>query len=67
MCGNGEGDRSYLCGNGWGWGQGLAGTVGDGFQFHGDGWGWDGINCRPRAALYHGSLHTVAVDVTNHW
>jgi len=32
---NGEGDGSCLCGDGWGLGQGLAGTVGDGFQVHG--------------------------------
>ena len=35
--------------DGWGWGQGLAGTVGDGFQVHGA--GWDGVNYRPCAAL----------------
>jgi len=40
MCGNGEGDGSCLCGDGWEWGQGLAGTVGDGFQVYGDEWGW---------------------------
>jgi len=39
MYGNGDGDGSNLCGNGWGWGQVWMGTVGDGVQVRGNGWG----------------------------
>jgi len=36
MCGNGVRDGSCLCGDGWGWVQGLAGTVmGVDFKFTG--------------------------------
>jgi len=41
MYGNGDGDGSKLCGDGWRCEQGFAGTDGD------------GINYRPRAALYY--------------
>ena len=40
MCGDGDENGSNLCGDGWGWGQGLVETIGDGFRVHGDGWRW---------------------------